>query len=484
MKSEVKRFFESEVRKTNRVLKLFPAHLLSRIQEDIRNEFSKIQKEKTKEAIGVAFSDPIIFRISLIIRTPPEDLTLRLKVYRISHPLNDHRYLIRVLESEGVQISPILRTFLFHLKEDFIECYMVDSQKQHGRAGLITELREAFLQVSEEEDGTHRIEYDHWPFARLVKKANFKQRQIDCHFHLLKEPTKYDFWNILDWLSIWAIQDNRLLRKDNEVFISVYDWNGKLLNASGEPFPLPLDGHIETEKLLGRYKPLIKKTAVKDILSKRGYLEDTEQEIREAFIRSAFEYDPSKGPPMGYLKTIAKDSLRDFKKEIFGWNYKEKTFPWFNMESLDQERKDRTSKMEGLRAQPKSDSALLDDSIKELLDRGNLDEINRIIVLNYRKSDPEIVKIIKQKMKKPIERAAVQRRRTKHIKPLLLEILEDKRAIREDETRRGQMDPRKAVSLKTNDFWREENETRGQIDSRKDPESGESDPNPEENLKM
>lgn len=88
--------------------------------------------------------------------------------------------------------------------------------------------------------------------------------------------------------------------------------------------------------------------------------------------------------------------------------------------------------VETLRVEPKSRSALIAEAITDQIFK---DPIDKIIRENYWETGSEIQDIVYKKTGKRMTRQAIEKRKTKNIKPLIERPLELKMIIREDESR-------------------------------------------------
>ena len=88
--------------------------------------------------------------------------------------------------------------------------------------------------------------------------------------------------------------------------------------------------------------------------------------------------------------------------------------------------------VETLRAETKSDLVLVEEAISGLVFK---EPIDRIIAENYGNSDSKIAAIVKEKLGERMTKQAIQKRRAKNVKPLIMRGLELKMVIREDQER-------------------------------------------------
>lgn len=418
---EVSDFVKTEVKKLNQFWDLFPKDLLFQIHLEIFREFDEAQKKKFEDE--VLFIDPVVLRTFFTVYTPPEEYELRLRAYKLSNPKTDHSRLLllaKYLRSSG------WKTYLRNLARAFLNNAAVDFQKEKGKPGNIIDLRQKYFQKSKLKDGTVKIERDCWPRFRLIEL--WKAKGVELHFYLLQKETEYEFDNFVDeFLIEWmqTFRDDQELRDASHNFqgetrkyhVYVYDVNGKPLNE----FPFALKE---------KYEPLIKKRTGSFPISNR---EVAKQEAEETFFKSIFKYTKKKGSPPGYFDRSIKHRLFELKEEA-------KKRSELEGKSLDEKTEKGISILEGVRSEPKSDSALVEEALANLEIK---DPIDKIIAENYGRNSQMISDIIYETLGKLITKQAIEKRRQTHIIPMMKKarVLEIRRTMAEDEGRHGYAPP-------------------------------------------
>ena len=429
----LKQFYDDQFRIVEQYCKVYNMSPLEMLDQVFDATIEEIDEARRKEFVNKILWDPVALRILLIANTPTEDFQSRAKLYALSPPIDDHRYLCSLailLHKEGWE------PYLNDLAHDFMVNATIDLQKLRGRPGIISELRENHERVTKVGDGIAKWETDAWPKARVVQfvRIEGEKTKIEAHFYPFEKQTQFEFDNFIDefmigWMQHFHDKELRddayeLQRRNAEVLINVYDVNGNLLKT----FPFGL-----TEK----YKPLIKRIA-------RAYhfepWEDIKAKTDETFFKAILKFSSEKGPPPGYFKLALIHSLsKEYREKI----RKGDIFYIFRRENG--ETIEGIPKIEILKKEPESDFALIDQILKDLSNdpalKGNR---NEIILESMRggKSAQEIADTIKETSGESISRQAVQMWINRHINPKLRKRLELKNEMKEDQ-KRTRYDPMK-----------------------------------------
>jgi len=384
-----------------------------------------------REFIGTVLTDPVAFRTMFIVHTPLEEFELRLRLSQLSPPLRDHQHLCllaKQLRKTGWE------SYVVDLAGDFLYLLMVDLQKLMGKPGTISELRKNFETISTEKDGTVRIETDLWPRAKIVRL--FKSDRIEVHVHPLEEEPEWLFNNLADrmmigWMQSFSdreIRDSPYTFQEGKapVFCYVYRADGRLMKKQSFPFAL-------REK----YAPLIHAKAEQYPLEREGVkYTDAEQEIETAFFQAILGYTPEKGSPPGYFKMVLKEKgFRAYQKaKRTNIDFTEGSLDY---EVTDEDVEDGKTRIEFVANEPKDEVTLIAKTIVEDPQiKDSLDEVDRIILENYGKSDPEILAIATNQLRRKISRQAIQKRRKK-IDSLLKGLIEFRTVVHGEENRGG-----------------------------------------------
>lgn len=426
------RFIEAQYEITQEFIKTCPGDIFSWTIQRMMTRFDASSWERFENQV---LSDPVIFRIAFIVDTPPEEFDLRTKLSQLSPPIRDHRYLCLFAKQ---QRENGWEPYLLDLARDFLFVLRVDQQKLMGRPETIIELRKTSEKVSEDRDGTLRIETDLWPRAKAI--TLIKDSAIEIHVYQLKEEGIYPFSNLADEMMIGWIQsfEDRQLR--DTAYISgeggptilyfVYNPDGKL--TKGSPFPYGLRN---------KYWPLIRKMGRKYPFERRGvhhkaregfpswYTTDGALEADAGFWEAILKYTTEKGPPPGYFRMSLQNKLyRAYKKA-----YKINTD--YAGGSLDEEILEGIRGIDIMRSEPQSAPALLAEVIRDIAIEHFKDPIDRLIAQNLDKNDTEIAAVIREKTGKSMTKQAVQKRRVNKVLPLARRLLGIKLVRREEENR-------------------------------------------------
>jgi len=408
MKSDIEKrlekFDKEEINKLDSFLNIYPPQIIK------SNLHRMNQLARREEFRAIVLSNPFGLRIFLTIITPAEAIDLRVKFYELFNPLQDFFIMGLGMASDADTMKEPKRGNLARtLAQHLIDFHTIDEQKINGKLETITDLRKKFRQITRTENGEMKIEEDHWPWAKVVKIFDQDKKLKEFHCYL-KKKERWNFSNYCDELLINLMQafdppfrDRYYGGKDFGPLLCIYDTEGKRLDS----FPFTLRS---------KYQSLIQ-NYVKKLPT--GIRKDGAQDIEELFFKSILQYSKKKGPPPGYFKWITKHHL---SKTYQGLKTQEDIESNFGSIELMPEK-----------SIYENASLLVDEVVTELLSKDQIgNEVNRIILQNFGKSDPEIANIISKKTGKKMTGRAIQKRR-KNIEPKLLKTLDIKTVAWMDE---------------------------------------------------
>lgn len=215
--------------------------------------FGSVDSNLRKELESRILSDPVIFKIALIVYLPPEQFDLRIALTYLSNPIWAHRYLVLFTYKHSLCKSG-WEDYLRGLAHDFMVILSTDYQRLLGKPGTISELRENFEKISTDEDGNLKIEIDLLPKAKIIQLI--KEGKIETHHYLQTEEGKYEFNNLADEIMIeWmqSFEDGELrlapyeLKKGDSHMYYIYAPDGKMIDK----FPYALRNKYDNQPFLG-----------------------------------------------------------------------------------------------------------------------------------------------------------------------------------------------------------------------------------------
>ena len=411
MKSDIEKrlekFDKEEIKKLDSFLNIYPPQI-------IKSNLHRLnQLARREEFRAIVLSNPLGLRVFLTIITPAEAIDIRVKFYELFNPLQDFFVMgLGIASDADTMKKPKWGTLARDLAQHLIDFNTIDNQKINGRPETITDLRKRFRQITTTENGETRIEEDHWPWAKVIKIFGQDKKLKEFHCYLKKEE-RWNFSNYCDELLINLMQafdppsrDRYYGEKDCGPLLCVYDTEGKRLDS----FPFTLRGKYQSliQNYVGKLPTRIRK--------------DGAQDIEELFFKSILQYSKKKGPPPGYFKWITKHHLSETYQRLKAQKELESNFGSIELMSE--------------RSIYENASLLIDEVVTELLNKDQFrDEVDKVILQNYGKSDPEIANIVFKKTGKKMTGRGIQKRRVKNIEPALIRPLEIKTIVRMEEGR-------------------------------------------------